>query len=235
MIPESSAKAFAALAERVYATGDSAQVYRAVVDLAPVVVDGCDHACIMLLSRGVITTAAATSPVAAAIDDFEKALGEGPCLDAILDEQPQCDPDIATGSPWPRLAARVLRDTAVRGMIGFRLLVDGRKEGALNLFSETPGAFTATSLDQASVVAAFASVVLMTTSARQQAKDLSAGLASNREIGKAVGLLMAAHRVTEQEAFGILDRTSQDLNLKLAEVAVRVVEGQQSQVRPRTG
>lgn len=75
----------------------------------------------------------------------------------------------------------------------------------------------------------------MTTSARQQAKDLGAGLASNREIGKAVGLLMAAHRVTEQEAFGILDRTSQDLNLKLADVAARVVEGQQSQVRPGTG
>ena len=152
-------------------------------------------------------------------------------LDAITDELPHLDTDIETDSAWPRLSAHVVEQTPVRGMLGFRLLVDGRKAGALNVFSDTPGALTERSIDQATVLAAFASVALMAGSARQQATDLQTALHSNREIGKAVGLLMAAHKVPQERAFEILDRTSQELNIKLSEVAKRVVQGQEQQFR----
>ena len=49
------------------------------------------------------------------------------------------------------------------------------------------------------------------------------------EHGKAVGLLMAAHRVDADEAFELLRSTSQDLNMKLSHVAEQVVRGQESQ------
>jgi AmiR/NasT family two-component response regulator len=52
---------------------------------------------------------------------------------------------------------------------------------------------------------------------------MRAGLESNREIGKAVGLLMAFHKINDEDAFGLLRKASQDLNLKVAEVARRVV------------
>lgn len=78
-------------------------------------------------------------------------------------------------------------------------------------------------------MASFASVALMALNAREQAAHLRKALNSNREIGKAVGLLMAAHRVSEDRAFEILDKTSQQLNVKLAEVASQVVQGQQQQ------
>ena len=120
-------------------------------------------------------------------------------------------------------------------MLGFRLLIDGRKAGALNMFSDDPGALDASSADQGAVIAAFASVALMTLSARREVQELRAGLASNREIGKAVGLLMAAHRVTADEAFAILRKTSQDLNIKLASVAELVVQGRDDQAKPRSG
>ena len=116
-------------------------------------------------------------------------------------------------------------------MIGFRLLVDGRKAGALNLFSDTPGGFTSESVSQASVLASFASVALMTLTAREQSGSLLKALDSNREIGKAVGLLMAAHKVSQERAFEILDKTSQDLNMKLVEVAAKVVQGQHDQYK----
>ena len=162
MNPDSATAAFSALAQRIYVTGTSAQIYQAIVDTAVDMVTGCDHSCIMLLVNGVVSTAAATDEVASVIDAFERALGEGPCLDAILEETPQIDPDLTSGSPWPRLAQQAVAVTPVRGMIGFRLLVDGRKAGALNLFSDTPGAFTTDSVSQASVLASFASVALMT-------------------------------------------------------------------------
>ena len=63
----------------------------------------------------------------------------------------------------------------------------------------------------------------------------AAAAAIRGEIGKAVGLLMAAHRVTADEAFAILRKTSQDLNIKLASVAELVVQGRDDQAKPRSG
>ena len=69
----------------------------------------------------------------------------------------------------------------------------------------------------------------MAIRAREEAATLRQGLTSNREIGKAVGLLMAAHHISGQEAFELLRSTSQELNMKLAQVASQVIEGQESQ------
>jgi AmiR/NasT family two-component response regulator len=73
-------------------------------------------------------------------------------------------------------------------------------------------------------------VTRATLDARDEADTLRSGLQSNGEIGKAVSLLMAAHRVSFQEAFDILRRTAQDLDVKLAIVADGVVQGQENQL-----
>ncbi|MBK8867167.1 MAG: GAF and ANTAR domain-containing protein [Dermatophilaceae bacterium] len=231
-IPAEAAVLFHRLAQHLYRGEADADIYAAVTATAVKLVAGCDRACIMLLEKGKLITVGATDHIAWTIDQMEKAAGEGPCVDAIEEEAYQIDPDIATTSQWPKLAEMVLEQTPVRGMIGYRLLVDGRKAGALNLFSDAPHAFTSDSADQGAVIAAFASVALMTLSARLEARELREGLASNREIGKAVGLLMAAHKITADEAFGLLRKTSQDLNLKLTAVASLVVSGNDDQVRP---
>jgi hypothetical protein len=44
------------------------------------------------------------------------------------------------------------------------------------------------------------------------------------DTGKAVGMLMLLHELTEDQAFDLLRRHSQDLNVKLAEVARAVIE-----------
>ena len=61
-----------------------------------------------------------------------------------------------------------------------------------------------------------------TTGARRE--TLRDGLQSNREIGKAVGLLMAFHQISDDDAFGMLRKASQDMNIKLADVARQVVD-----------
>jgi GAF domain-containing protein len=216
---------FHSLATMIYASDDFTAVYQAVVEAAPRLVDGCDHASLMLRTgEDRFVTAAASDDVAELIDTYERELGEGPCLDAIEDSSVFHDADLLDGSPWPRLAARVLETTPVRGMAGFRLLVGDRKTGALNLFSDRPGGLDTASVDQGIVLASFVTVALMAAHEREAAQTLRAGLASNREIGKAVGLLMAFHKITDDEAFSMLRKASQDMNIKLAEVARQVVD-----------
>lgn len=215
---------FDALARVVYGGEDFAGVYQAVCDAAPRLVDGCARASLLLKDRGRLFTAAATDDVARTIDRLELEVGEGPCLDAIEEESIQLDADLTTGSAWPRLQRRILAETPVRSSAGFRIVVDDRKVGALNLFGDTPGALTQRSVDQGAVLAAFASVALGSAERQEQARTLREGLASNREIGKAIGLMMAFHKVGDEEAFAILRTASQELNVKLSEVARQVVD-----------
>jgi hypothetical protein len=215
---------FRSLADLVYAAGNFEAVYEAAVSAAPRLVRGCDHASLMLRRGAGFETVAASDDVARHVDRLETELGEGPCLDAIMDETAYIESDLTDGSPWPALAARVLAETPVRGAAGFRLVLQGEKAGALNLFSDTAGALDEQSVNEGAVLSSFVSIAMLAAHEHQDALTLRQGLESNREIGKAMGLLMAFHRIDDQQAFERLSKASQDMNMKLIEVARQVVE-----------
>lgn len=221
---EDTSQVFAALAQIVYASDSYQDVYEALCQTAVRVVPGCDHASIMLSRDGRFSTAAATDEVARKIDEMERELGDGPCVDAITDEAGQVEADLTVSTVWPGLASWVVENTDVRGMAGYRLLVDGSKVGALNLFSDSPGGLTGASADRAAVLASFASVALMAAVHKEQADSLRRGMESNREIGKAVGLMMAFHQVSDDQAFEILRKTSQEMNMRVTAVAQEILE-----------
>jgi ANTAR domain/GAF domain len=219
-----TAEMFRQLAELVYASDDFGAVYDAIVHAAPSLVEGCDHASLMLTRNGRLTTVAASDEVAAQIDSFERELGDGPCIDAIANADVYHDADLTDGSPWPRLHGRVLAQTPVRGMAGFQLRSGDDHAGALNVFSDREDRLTEASVHQGMVLASFVTVTLLAAAERQSARSLRAGLQSNREIGKAMGLMMAFHKIGDEEAFAMLRSTSQDLNIKLVDVARQVLD-----------
>jgi hypothetical protein len=59
--------------------------------------------------------------------------------------------------------------------------------------------------------------------AEAEASHLKRALHHSRDIGAAVGVLMSRHRVTQEEAFQLLRRASQDQNRKLHEISLDVL------------
>ncbi|WP_142280650.1 GAF and ANTAR domain-containing protein [Mycobacterium saskatchewanense] len=224
---------FSALAEIIYQGSDAGEMYAAICVAATLIVRGCDHASLLMRENDRYITVGASDRLAQEIDELERRAGDGPCIDAIEEETPQIDPDLTTPSLWPKLAKILIEETPVRGAMGFRLLVDKRKGAALNLFSETPNVFDAESAGRAAVLASFASVAINAVAKGEDATSLRRGLLSNREIGKAVGMLMLLHDMSEDQAFDLLRRHSQALNIKLADVARAVIE-QRGQLPPDT-
>lgn len=224
-VPPELLTTFRALSEVVYAGESFESISESLCQAAVRLIDGCDHASLMLRRNGQNYTSASSDEVARHCDGLERELDQGPCIDALDDDEPDAHlaSDLTTGSKWPELAARLLAETPVRGMAGFRLRQDGAKVGALNVFSDTAGSLTAHSLDQAVMLTAFASVAMSALSRGEEASTLRQGLQSNREIGKAVGLLMATHGIGDDQAFKMLSKVSQDMNLKVAEVAAQVI------------
>ncbi len=218
------ATVFSALAEIIYQGSESSQVYAAICVAATLVVTGCDHASLLVRRDGRYVTVGASDGIAKRIDDLERLAGDGPCVDAIEEETPQIETDLTAPTQWHKLAARLVAETPVRGAMGFRILVDRRKSGALNLFSDKAGAFDTEAAGQAIVLASFASVAINAVAQGEDVATLRRGLMSNREIGKAVGMVMMLHGINEHDAFDVLRKYSQDLNIKLADVARKVIE-----------
>jgi transcriptional regulator with GAF, ATPase, and Fis domain len=215
---------FTSLADLVVQGSTAKEMYAAVCVAATLMIPGCDHASLMIRRDAACSTAAVSDAVAHKIDKLELALGCGPCLDAIESQNTQMATDLAVGGKWPALVARVVAETPVRGALSIQLRVDRGNVGALNLFSDNPDAFDETSVGRASVLAAFATLAINAAAHGEDAAGLRQGLASNRAIGKAIGMLMVVNDVSDEDAFNILRRTSQDSNVKIADVAADFVQ-----------
>lgn len=111
-------------------------------------------------------------------------------------------------------------ELGVGSMMGILLFTDD-DFGALNFYSRRPGAFTADSELAAWLLASHAAVAF--SSARTQA-EMEQAVATRHVIGETMGILMATHHLTEEQAFDALRRYSQESNTKLREVARRVCE-----------
>jgi len=59
---------------------------------------------------------------------------------------------------------------------------------------------------------------------RDEITQLKTALTACRQIGAAIGILMNAHGVNEAKAFAALCRVSQDSNIKVRDLALRVIE-----------
>lgn len=95
---------------------------------------------------------------------------------------------------------------------------------ALNCYTDTPHALGVEALWMGTMLATHSSLAVSVALSQDRAENLEKAVRSNREIGTAVGVLMAQHRVTREQAFDLLRLASQDTNRKLAEVATEVAD-----------
>lgn len=210
------AEVFAEIARSLLAQDDVQETLQKIVDLAVETIGGCDHAGITFLKGREFSTPAASSDVSGKVDAIQYETGEGPCLDAIRHQEVYRSGDLGGESRWPRFAARAQEDTGVTSVLCFRLFVEGDTLGALNLFSKAPDAFDDEAAKVGSIFAAHAAVALSTALHDEQ---MGEALESRDLIGQAKGVLMAREGVGPDEAFDMLRRASQRLNVKLRVVA----------------
>ena len=104
-------------------------------------------------------------------------------------------------------------------MLSFRLFAEGDTLGALNLYSKHHGAFDDEAVAVGSVFATHAAVAL---AGAQHDEQMQKAPQTRDVIGQAKGILMAQQHVTADEAFDVLRRASQRMNIKVRELAERV-------------
>ncbi|WP_319432551.1 GAF and ANTAR domain-containing protein [Mycobacterium sp. RTGN5] len=171
---------------------------------------------------------AATHPWAERIDAIQRRHREGPCLSSAWQQQTIHVHDLASETRWPKFRAEALESTPVRSIMGFQLFVDGKSLGALNVFAELPNAFDEGTRRLGSL---FAAHVALVWDAARRDSQFQAALASRDIIGQAKGMIMERYTMDAGQAFDMLRQLSHDANVALAEVAAKIVDAAQANLR----
>lgn len=217
-----------ALARLVLVEEDVDSTSRRIVRLAVHAIDGAEDASISLAQNGEITTVASTSDVGQKIDSIQYATGEGPCLSSIAQHATFHIRAMETDETWPTFSKRASAETRTRSMVAVVLELQDGARAALNLSSSEEDAFGEEDVTMSAVFAAQAGVALanaLTHAANvKKVAELEEGMGTRQMIGQAVGIIMATRQVDDEEAFDILKKISQTANIKLRDIAKRLVD-----------
>jgi GAF domain-containing protein len=196
--------------------GDVEGTLQAITSAAIIVVPGAEECGISyVIGRSRVEPRASTSDLPRQVDALQERLGQGPCMDAVWEQQVVRVDDVGADDRWPEFA-RQASELGVGSMLCFQLFVAGDQLGGLNLYAGKPGAFDDESQDMGQMFAAHAAVAV---AGAEHEENLRAGMGSRDVIGQAKGILMERYKLTADQAFGVLTRVSQELNRKLADVA----------------
>jgi GAF domain-containing protein len=173
-------------------------------------------------------TVAYSSQRVLTIDSDQYAAGDGPCLEAARTGEIVRVSVEQARARWPEFT-RSAQQAGVTSYLSAPLILDDKFAGSLNLYGEEPDGFG--DLDEALLRLYVTAATAALASARRYvevrilADQLGQALETREIIGQAMGVLMARRGTSAEEAFQELARTSQNTNIKLREIAARVVAG----------
>lgn len=220
------AQHLADIARILLAPGTVSETLNLIVTMAVASIDGCDEAGLCQVTHGGATPAP-TSPLVTELEELQTSLREGPCQDVLAGRDSVYVDDLSDSPTWPRFAP-LAAEAGLRSALAYRLFAGTETLGALLMYARLPGAFNTTDRAQGLIFAAHASMALSVAqnqaSERGRTSHLQTALLSREIIGQAQGILMERERITADQAFDLLRRSSQHLNLKLRDVAQELVD-----------
>jgi transcriptional regulator with GAF, ATPase, and Fis domain len=231
------AQAFADIARQLQAQDSREQTWRQIVQMAGDLLPAFEHAAISSVHRNRrIDTVASSDEVGNIVDQVQYETGQGPCLSAIREDPMYVSGDLGVEERWPQFTRRVVAETGVRSMLSLQLFTSEDALGALNLYSHSRNAFDDRAMAFGGVLAAHAAIAMSAADDHAEVEQLEEALASSRVIGTAQGILMVQARVDQRQAFRILVQGSQRMNMKLRDLAARIVSAEEeSGSGPRRG
>jgi hypothetical protein len=228
------ARSISSSARVLFAAGSVPETLQRIVDLSVETIDSCDLAGIFLVADGRVTTPAASEPLVMELDGLQFEADQGPCLDAISERGVYYAGDLRDDDRWQRFGPRATA-LGVRCLLAVPLFADDTL-AALNLYARVPLAYGSTDRAKGLLLATLAGHALRSAQLRQNEEthsdQLQQALVTRNVIGQAQGILMERERISPDQAFDVLRRASQQLNVKLRAVAQRLVDTGETPTAP---
>jgi ANTAR domain len=189
-------------------------------------VPGCSAAAAVLWRGGEPGALAASHPSLPGLVEVQVRCGRGPVLDALSGSEPVGCPDTLDESRWPEYA-----DAALRQGVRCSLTLahwSGTEAVCLSLFGARPRVLGPGSVAAAERLVAYGGAVVGLAAeygeAQRAAQQLRDGAESRAVVDQAKGILMHAHGCSAEEALARMRQISQARNMKVTDVAARVID-----------
>src|SRR4051794_14584299 len=226
------AEAFADLGARL-ADANANDPFEAITVVARDQMEGAAGASITTRRHDHFVTVAATDERTRRADNIQYELGSGPCLDAIVGDTMYRPRDLRSDQRWPRYGRRVADELGLDSMLSYRMLLPAEDAIAgLNVYADRPDAFTDRDAFMGLLLATHGAQAAAVVLYGRHVQHLKKALHTNRRIGVAMGVLMATHKVTDDQAFDLLRIASQHSNRKLADIASDVIDTGTLELKP---
>lgn len=173
------------------------------------------------------TLVATASKLAQSLDGAQMIAGEGPLHLSWARHETVHTSDLRHDRRWPRLALRVA-GTGVCTAIAAPIRTGDDVAGSLSVYSVFPDLVDDAALETVELLSAAVAAVLHEAEAKRELRAMAAhletALQSRATIDQAKGILMARHGCDADTAFRMLADASSSANVKLREIAERLVE-----------
>lgn len=214
------ADAMAEVAASLRAPMELEETLGVITRVAAETIPGIVEASISITTKdGQIETLAPTGPRVTRADHLQYELGEGPCLDAAIEEPIVAVNDLAADPRWPDFGPKAAA-LGFGSQVAFQFRAVPHVRGALNLYAQEPNSIDRDSIHLGSM---FAGQVAVAMGWARQDQTLTEALATRNTIGQAVGIVMERYKLDSDRAFAFLTRLSQTSNTKLNVIAARLV------------
>lgn len=199
--------------------------YDALVKVTVERLPGAESASVTMLRGGTFRTEASSDAVAEQGDALQYRLGSGPCVDAVVEQSVFHTNDLCADDRWPEFGLRAASVLGIQSMLSYRLLIDDEESVAgLNVYSTQLDAFDEQAVTAGFLLATHGALAVNAAMTQERVANLGRALETNRRIATAVGILMAQHNLSSEQAFNVLSVASQRSNRKLRLIAEDLIE-----------
>lgn len=219
-------------------TSESRAMHR-LVELAARHVPGCSGAASVLWEGDEPTITSASHPDLSELAEVQLAWRRGPAIDALTEGRQVSCQDTLSESRWPEFTSRAL-SMGVRSSLTLvhksgNSETSGQLALTMTMYATRPRVLDASRAPVAELLIAFGSAVMRNTStydaAQRTLRQLSEGADSRAVVDQAKGILMVGLSCSADEALRRMREISQTRQIKVTEVARRIVESHELDVR----
>jgi GAF domain-containing protein len=186
-----------------------------------------DGAGLMLVDGdGVLRATAASDEPGGMLEALQEQFGEGPCVDAFLEDGPVLAGDLGADPRWPSVGPLAARH-GVRAVLGVPIDLREGPVGTLNVYAARPHRWGE---DDVAAIQAYTRVIASLLRAAVQAHvsdraatQLQHALDHRGLVEQAKGVIMERRGLDQQAAFELLRAQARSTRRRLDEVASEVV------------
>jgi len=168
----------------------------------------------------------ASNPTSQLLEDVQIETGEGPCVDAFMNEQVNVAADLAHDPRYP-VAAPLIVSHGIGAVLGIPVRLSGLPIGSLDIYVDRPYEFDQSEIAALTrygeVVEAMVHAAVAASHAGRLADQLSYALDYRAPIERGIGYLMARDQLGHTEAFHKLRSAARSARRKIDQVTAELL------------